>query len=151
MRKALCLFGVVALVAAAAAYVTSSQPAEGAAVVAAAPTAANIQVPTLTPEEQQRLQRRFSPARLAAIRTRLQADAQRAMRDDAEQAFREPTAAEAAALTGAPREATSLEVPLAGGGAALRSDASSVNVVRATVGPDGAIVTHEGQGARHER
>ena len=97
------------------------------------------------------LARRFSPDRLAAIRARLQADAQRAVRDEAEQAFREPTAGEAAALAGPPSEATAAEATLANGGAALKADASSLSFVRATVANGGTVVTHDGKGARRDQ
>jgi hypothetical protein len=153
MRKTLLLMGVaVALCAGAATKSASNQsqaPAPSAASAATpATTTANIAMPTLTPEEQRALAQRFSPGRLAALRARLQTNAQRAVRDDAEQGFREPTAEEAAALARPTSDATGSAVALAGGGAALKADAASLEFVKVTLGQDGTVVTHDGKGAR---
>ena len=67
----------------------------------------------------------------------MQADAQRAVRDEAEQGFREPTAEEAAALAPPSSDSTGTAVALAGGGAALKADATSLEFVKVTVGKDG--------------
>jgi hypothetical protein len=157
MRKSIVVLGAIAAVCIGAATrrVTTQTPLPpgdvAAPAAASASTSANIAMPALTSEEQQMLSRRFSPERLAAIRGRLQVEAQRAVRDEAEQAFREPTAEEAAAIGGSPQSATSTEVTFANGGAALKADASSLNVVRATVGPNGTVVTHEGKGVRRDQ
>ncbi len=157
MRKAWYLLAAVVVIgasAASSARQVQSPVSAGTSVAQAespAPTVANIEMPALTPEEQQQLARRFSPERLAAIRERLQADAQRAVRDQAEQAFREPTAAEAAALAGPRTESTAATVALPGGGVALKADATNVEFVKATVGKDGVVVTHEGKGGRRDQ
>jgi hypothetical protein len=158
MTKALFLMGAVAAVCAgAASQIASTQslapvrPTTETPASTSAPTTANVAMPSLTPDEQQMLARRFSPDRLAAIRARLQADGQRAVRDEVEQAFREPTAGEAAALAGPPSEATAAEVTLTNGGAALKADASSVSFVRAAVANGDTVVTHDGKGARRDQ
>lgn len=157
MRKVWYLLGAVVVIGASAsssARQVQSPVSEGAPIAQAqspAPTVANIAMPTLTPEEQQQIARRFSPERLAAIRARLHADAQRAVRDTAEQAFREPTAADAAALAGPRGEASATAVALPGGGVALKADVANVEFVKATVGKDGTVVTHDGKGARRDQ
>lgn len=148
--------GVVVCVAAATQPTQTQAPVSATAaapVAAPAPTrtVANVPMPTLTAEEQKALAQRFSPERLAVLRARLQADAQRAVRDEAEQAFREPTAAEAAALAGSSSEGAGAMVSLPGGGAALKADAASLEFVKATVGKDGTVITHDGKGARRDQ
>ena len=158
MKRALLVMGAVATVCAGAAtQIASTQslaPVRSTPEIhtlTSAPTTSNIAMPSLTPDEQEILARRSSPDRLAVIRARLHADAQRAVRDEAERAFREPTAGEAAALAGPPPEATAAEVMLANGGAALKADASSLVFVRASVANGGTVVTHEGKGARRDK
>lgn len=116
----------------------STVPAQAAPTVpvgapAPARTAANVPMPTLTPEEQAMLAQRFSPERLTAIRARLQADAQRAVRDDAEGGYREPTAAEADVLASPATDSAQVEVALPRGGAALKADASSLTYATLSV------------------
>ena len=158
MKRPLLVMGAVAIVCAGAAtQIASTQslaPVRSTAethALTSAPTTSNIGMPALTPEEQEMLARRSSPDRLAAMRARLQADAQRAVRDEAEQAFREPTAGEAAELAGPPPEATAAEVPLANGGALLKTDASSLVFVRASVANGATVVKHEGKAARRDQ
>ncbi len=105
-------------------------------------------MPTLTAEEQKALAQRFSPERLAALRARMQADAQRAVRDEAEQGFREPTAEEAAALAGpASDSAPAPRSPSPGGGVGAQGRRREPRVREGrTVGKDGAVVTHDGEG-----
>jgi hypothetical protein len=158
MRKALLLLGSgVAVCVVAATQPTQTQaPASATAPASVAapaptPTVANVPMPTLTPEEHKALSQRFSPERLAAVRARLQADTQRAVRDEVEQGFREPTPEEAAALARPASDASGAEVALAGGGAALKADAASLEFVKVSVGKDGTIVTHDGKGARRDQ
>jgi len=143
--------GVVVCVAVATQPTQTQAPVSATAAVPAAITTANVPMPTLTPEEQRALSQRFSPERLAAVRARLQADAQRAVRDEAEKGFREPTAEEAAALAGPASEAAGTAVALPGGGAALKADAASLEFVKVSVGKDGTVVTHDGKGARRDQ
>lgn len=154
MRKTLVLMGVVvaSCVVAATQSASTQSPAPvpaTASIATPATTTANIAMPTLTPDEQTALAQRFSPGRLAALRARLQTNAQRAVRDDAERGFREPTAEEAATLARPTSDATGSAVALAGGGAALKADAASLEFVKVTLGRDGTVVTHDGKGVRH--
>jgi hypothetical protein len=155
MRRTFLLLAIAVVCVGAAAQSTFTQSpapaASSSAPAVAAPTVANVPMPTLTVDEQKALALRFSPERLAALRTRMQADAQRAVRDEAEQGFREPTAQEAAALARPSSDSTGTAVALAGGGAALKADATSLEFVKVTVGKDGAVVTHDGKGARRDQ
>lgn len=158
MRTFMSLTGVtlaVGVVAVAAQASGPHSPAQASpapvAVAAPAPTTANVEMPTLTADEQKMLAARFSPERLAAIRARVQGDAQRTVRDDADGVFREPTAEEAAVLARPAAADASVAVTLGNGGQALKADASSVEFVKATVGSDGAVVTHDGKGGRRDQ
>lgn len=156
MRRALYLAGALVAIGVAGTVPAAHEQPTSAASAAVTPiqapaTTANVEMPALTPDEERALARRFSPERLAAIRARVRGDVQRAVRDGAEQAFREPTAAEAAALGTRPAPAETGEVPLAGGGAALKADFSSLEFVKATVGSDGTVVKHDGEGARNDQ
>lgn len=157
MRRALYLTGaLVALGVAGTIHGTHAQSpatarATSATAASPAPTVANVAMPVLTPEEQRVLARRFSPERLDAFRARVRADAQRAVHDEAEQAFREPTDAEAAALALRAPEATGVSVPLANGGAAFRAEPAHLDFLKVTIGADGAVVGHDGKGARREK
>jgi hypothetical protein len=122
-----------------------------AQVSAPTPTVANVATPALTPEEQQMLSRRFSPERLAVVRARLQGDAQRAVRDDAEQGYREPTAEEAAALASRSANASGSEVVLANGAVARRSELANVEFLKATAGDGGVTLSHDQKGARRDQ
>jgi hypothetical protein len=146
--------GVVVCVVAATQPTNTQAPVSATAaapVVAPAITTANVPMPTLTAEEQKVLAQRFSPERLAALRARMQADTQRAVRDEAERGFREPTAEEAAALAGPASDSAGTEVALPGGGSALKADAASLEFVKVAVGKDGVVVTHDGKGARRDQ
>jgi hypothetical protein len=152
MRTTVLLLGAgVVVCVVAAAQPTQTQAPASATSAAPAVTTANVAMPTLTPEEQRALAVRFSPERLEALRTGVQADAQRAVRDEAENLFREPTAEEAAALAGPRADGTGTEAALPGGGAALKADVSSLEFLKATVGKDGTVVTHDGKGARRDQ
>lgn len=86
-----------------------------------------------------------SSERLARIRQALQN--QIAVHDAGEGAMRAPSAAEAAALSGAPAVAagrTAQVVTLPGGGAALRADASSLSFLVVETQGDGKLaIRHE--------
>ena len=166
MRRALLLLGVGVVVCVVAATppaftqsAASSRPEAVAPVTAVAPvvaapaaTTANVPVPLLTPDEAATLARSVSPDRLAALRSRADALAQRAVLDAQEGLFREPTAAEARALAPTATDAASVEAPLATGGAAIKTDASGVSLLVATVDGAGRVTTsHDTKGARRER
>lgn len=154
MRKTLYLLGALAIIVGAATQHTSTQSPAPVAVAPAptmAPTVANVALPTLSAEEQQMLDRLASSGRLAAMREQVRGHAQRAVRDEAERGFREPTAAEAAALAlGAP-QSLDVEVALSGSGMALKTDVSSLEFVKGTVEKDGTVVTHNETGARRDQ
>lgn len=157
MRRTLSLLGAVAVIVGGAAaqrtFTQAPAPAQSpvAPAAATARTVANVTMPTLTADEQQMIDRLTSSARLAAARTSLQRDAQRAVRDRDAQVWREPTAAEAAALSlGAP-DGQHSELALSGSGMALKPDVSSLEFVKATVEKDGTVVTHTGTGARRDQ
>lgn len=121
-------------------------------VVAAAPprTVANVPMPTLTPAEQAALAR-VEATRLAATRGYVADVAQRAVRDSGEGLFREPTAAEAAALALPAASGVAQEVPLSIGGYAVKTDPSALSLVVATAGKDGVVTGHQAKGARRDR
>lgn len=157
MRRVLYLMGVLVAVGAVGTTVHTTFAQSPAAarqmaspVVTSSPTVANVATPVLSAEEQEMLARRFSPERMAAIRARLQGEAQRAVRDDAERAFREPTAAEAAALAQRPTT-TGTPVHLANGGTALRAEGENIEFVTATIGDGATVITHDGKGARRDQ
>lgn len=87
--------------------------------------------------------------RYDAIRKRLTsqvAAAQIAVRDDAEQAMRAPTAAEAAALGGPGGGGAEVIRSIAGGGTALKADPSHSSFSMAVVNSDGSVsVSHAGE------
>lgn len=153
MRKSLLALGLGAACLVAATQSTSTQsavaPAPATAPAVFTPTVANVPMPELTAEEQKALAQRMSPERLAEIRARLQADAQRAVRDGAE-GFREPTAAEAAALALPAVEGQAVEVALPNGGVALKADASSLSLVTASVDAKGRVVVSDKEGRRDQ-
>ena len=65
--------------------------------------------------------------------------AQIAVWEQSENAMREPTSAEAAALAGPPSESLGTVVPLKRGGVALQPDISQASLAIATVGDDGKV------------
>jgi len=160
MRRATFVLGAAVAVCVVGVTQTSSTqspvpvgPERHAAPVAGgAITTANVPMPTLTAEEAAAVARAMSRERLAALRARTGAVAQRAVLDAEEALFREPTAEEARALAPAAAPQTAVQVALPGGGAALKADASSVSLLTATVDESGRVVTsHDAKGARHDR
>ena len=93
----------------------------------------------------------MAPARLAAARAQAALLAQRAVHDRDEQSFREPTAAEAAALAVPDSGTTSQEIAVPGGGFAVKTDASGLSLAIATVGKDGVVTGHDTKGGRRDR
>ena len=114
-------------------------------------TKANVPMPELTTEERAALVRRSSSAHLAAARANAQLVRQRAFRDHDEQAFRAPTAAEAAALAVPAGADAAQEIALPMGGYALKTDASGVSLAVATVGKDGVAIGHGDEGGHRDR
>ena len=73
------------------------------------------------------------------------------MRDGDEQAFREPTADEAAVLAAGRRDLSAEVVSVGRGGVALKANASSLEFVKATVDAAGVVVSTDGKGARRDQ
>lgn len=155
MHKVLLLMGVGVVVFVGAATQPASlqspapasvSPASGApaALVATVPTltVANVPVPTLTSEEQQAI-----AALVTAVRRDPSAagqSAQRAVRDAAEELFREPTSSEAAALAQVTADGSAIEVALPGGGATIDTTAAQMNHLVAQRDVDGRVaMTHD--------
>ncbi len=129
----------------------ASGPPEDRVVVEAPPrTAANVPTPTLTPAETAALSR-ATAARLAAARTHAVGVAQRAVRDRDEGLFREPTAAEAAALALPAGTGAAAEQPISLGGYAVKTDASGVSLLVVTTGKDGTVTGHDVKGGHRDR
>jgi hypothetical protein len=124
MRKAL-LLAALAIPAFTAAHQPSARPA--------AQTAAAPAVP------------RYSQEQLNRIRQSLVA--QVAVRDQAEQAYRVPTAEEAATLAASAPQAAAQILYLADGSVALRADLSQASLAVAEIGEDGIVtIGHTGRG-----
>jgi hypothetical protein len=85
---------------------------------------------------------RFSPERLAAIRSALVSRV--AVYDSAENAMRQPTAAEAAALAPKASNTAPRLVTLPSGGLALRQDASNIEYLIVDIGADGKKTMRHG-------
>ncbi len=155
MRKAILLLaaGVVCVSAAQSTTTQSRVPATmpPARLTDTVRTTANVPVPALTTEERAALAQATAPAVLAAARARADLLAQRAVRDSAEQAFRAPTAVEAAALAVPAGTGSAQEIALPMGGYALKTDASGVSLSVATVGKDGVVTRHDGTGGHRDR
>ncbi|WP_291984026.1 hypothetical protein [Luteitalea sp.] len=142
MRRVLVALGsgaVVCIVAAAPASMQSPTPAGAAVATPVAPspaiTVSNLPDTAVTPEEARALAARVAP-KLSEIRQRLAA--QIAVRDAVE-GWRAPSADELAALTPTVADTGATVKTLPGGGQVLRTDASQLSALVATV--EGGVVT----------
>lgn len=128
----------------------SATPAAPASVVAPTQTVANVPVPALTAEEQKAV-----AALVIAVRRDSSAASQvtqRAVHDVAEGLFREPTAAEAAALAEVTADDAVTEIALPGGGAAIETTPAQMNHVVATRAANGRVaVTHSAESSKGGR
>jgi hypothetical protein len=148
MRRVLVALGggaVVCLVAAAPASMQSPTPAGAAVTTPAAPsptiTVSNLPDTSVTPDEARALAARIAP-KLPEIRQRLAA--QIAVRDAVE-GWRAPTAGELAALAPSVGDTSAAVKSLPGGGQVLRTDASQLSALVATV-EDGVITVRHADG-----